>query len=186
NQDLSQATTMTGAETLTGHILGTPGYMSPEQTRGQGVDERTDIWAFGCLLYELLTGKRAFHGDSNQATIAAGLERDPDWQALPAKTPAKIRDLLRRCLQKDPGRRLRSIAEARRTIEKAERGWNRRHVAALAAAGLATLALGAALWLRGPGRSADRSQWVQLTNLPDSATSPALSPDGRMWTEPQK
>ena len=80
--------------------------MSPEQARGEAVDERTDIWAFGCLLYELLTGKRAFQGETLSETIAAVLEREPDWQALPAKTPAKIRQLLRQCLEKDAGRRL--------------------------------------------------------------------------------
>ena len=180
NRDLLQAGAVTGADTLTGHILGTPGYMSPEQTRGADVDERTDIWAFGCLLYELLTGKRAFHGVTNQATIAAALETEPEWQALPTKTPAKVRELLRQCLQKDPGRRLSNIADARGTIEEAQHGWNRRQVAAITAAVLAMLAIGAGLWLRGPGRPADRSQWVQLTNLPDSVTSPALSPDGRM------
>ena len=80
--------------------------MSPEQARGEDVDKRTDIWAFGCLLYELLTGKRAFPGETLSDTIAAVLEREPDWQALPAKTPAKIRELLRQCLQKDADRRL--------------------------------------------------------------------------------
>ncbi len=180
NRDLSQAAAMTGADTVTGHILGTPGYMSPEQTRGQGVDARTDIWAFGCLLYELLTGKRAFHGESNQATIAAALEREPDWQALPAKTPAKIRDLLRQCLQKDAGRRLSNITDARETIEVAQRGWSRRQVAAIVIAVLAVFAIGAALWLTKRSAISDRSQWVQLTKLPDSVTSPALSPDGRM------
>ena len=145
---------VTGVETLAGHIVGTPGYMSPEQARGKDVDERTDIWAFGCLLYELLTGKRAFPGETLQDTIAAVLEREPDWQALPAKTPAKIRELLRQCLQKDADRRLHNIADARRTIEKAQRGWNRWRVAAIAAAALAMLAIGAALWLRSPARPA--------------------------------
>ncbi len=106
NGDLSEAAQTTGGGTLIGRVLGTPGYMSPEQTRGQAVDRRTDIWAFGCLLYELLTGKRTFEGETVPATIAAVLEREPDWQALPAKTPARIRDLLRRCLEKDPGERL--------------------------------------------------------------------------------
>src|SRR5216683_1144999 len=161
NQDLSQSATMTGTETLAGHILGTPGYMSPEQARAKEVDERTDIWSFGCLLYELLTGKRAFHGESNQETIAAILEREPDLHTLPAKIPAKVRELLRRCLQKDPGRRLQSIADARRTIEEVQRGWNRWRVATVAATGLAMAAIGAALWLRGPSRAANRSQWVQ-------------------------
>ena len=101
NQDLSQLATVTGVESVAGQIVGTPGYMSPEQARGRDVDKRTDIWAFGCLLYELLTGKRAFPGETLQDTIAAVLEREPDWQALPAKTPAKVRELLRQCLQKD-------------------------------------------------------------------------------------
>ena len=76
--------------------------MSPEQARGRDVDKRTDIWAFGCLLFELLTGKRAFPGETLQDTIASVLEGEPNWQALPAKTPAPVRELLRQCLQKDP------------------------------------------------------------------------------------
>ena len=114
-------------------------------------------------------------------TIAAVLEREPDWQALPAKTPAKIRELLRQCLQKDAGRRLQNIADARRTIEKAQRGWNRWRGAAVAAAALAILVR----WRcrcgsRNSARPLDRSEWVQLTKLPDPVTQPALSPDGRM------
>jgi serine/threonine protein kinase len=141
NQDLSQLATVTSLESsLTGRVLGTPPYMSPEQARGKDVDKRTDIWAFGCLLYELLAGKRAFPGETLQDTIAAVLEREPDWQALPAKTPAKIRDLLHQCLQKDAGRRLQTIADVRRTIEQVQRGWNRWRVAAIAGAALALLA----------------------------------------------
>ena len=180
NQDLSQSGTATGVETLAGHIVGTPGYMSPEQARGTAVDKRTDIWAFGCLLYELLTGKRAFPGETQSETIAAVLEREPDWQVLPAKTPAKIRELLRQCLRKDANRRLPNIADARRTIEQVQGGWNRWRVAAVAAAAVAVLAVGAALWLRGPARPLDRSTWVQLTKFPDSVAQPTLSPDGRM------
>jgi eukaryotic-like serine/threonine-protein kinase len=180
DQDLSQQPTVTGIETQAGHIVGTPGYMSPEQARGKDVDKRTDIWAFGCLLYELLTGKRTFHGESNQDTIAAVLEREPDWQPLPSKTPAKIRELLHQCLQKDAGRRLSNIADARRTIEEVGRGRNRWRVAALATAALALVAVGLALWLRGPARPPDRSQWIQLTKFSDSVSQPALSPDGRM------
>ena len=131
HQDASQAAAIESAHSLTGHILGTPGYMSPEQTRGQPVDERTDIWAFGCLLYELLAGKRAFGGDSVSDTIVAVLEHEPDWQALPVKTPAPILHLLRQCLQKDPQHRLGSIADARRTIERAQRTENRRRFPAL-------------------------------------------------------
>ena len=99
--DLSNAATLTAMGTEEGKILGTPAYMSPEQARGKPVDKRTDIWAFGCVLYEMLTGKQAFRGETVSDTIAALLEREPDWQALPPATPAKIRDLLRRCLQKD-------------------------------------------------------------------------------------
>ncbi len=179
-QDLSQLATVTGVESVAGQIVGTPGYMSPEQARGRDVDKRTDIWAFGCLLYELLAGKRAFAGETLPDAIAAVLEREPDWHALPAKTPPKIRELLRQCLQKDAGRRLPDIADARRTIEEAQRGWNRWRAVAIGAAAVATLVIGATLWLRGPARPADRSEWVQLTQLPDSVTQPALSPDGRM------
>jgi Tol biopolymer transport system component len=177
---LSQPATVTAVETLAGHIVGTPGYMSPEQARGKEVDKQTDIWAFGCLLYELLSGKRAFAGETQAETIAAVLGREPDWDALPAKTPAKIRELLRACLQKDSDRRLDNIVDACRTIEKAQRGWNRWRVVAVATAGLSLLAIGAAIWLRGPARQADRSQWAQLTKFPDSLTQPALSLDGRM------
>ena len=87
-------------------ILGTAAYMSPEQARGQVVDKRADIWAFGCVLFEMLTGRALFARDTLTDTLAAVVQSDPDWQALPAATPARIRDLLRRCLQKDPQRRL--------------------------------------------------------------------------------
>jgi Tol biopolymer transport system component len=154
--------------------------MSPEQARAQAVDARTDIWAFGCLLYELLTGKRAFQGETQQETIAAVLEREPDWRALPGKTPTSIRNLLRECLQKDAARRLSSIAGARRMIEKAQRRGNRWYAVAVAATLLVLLAVGAALWFRNRSGVADRSQWVQITKFPDSVGQPALSPDGRM------
>ena len=105
--------------TEAGAVLGTPAYMSPEQARGKPVDKRTDIWAFGCLLYELLTARRAFGGETLADTIAAVLEREPNLHALPPWTPRKIRDLLHRCLQKDPQRRLRDIGDARIEIEEA-------------------------------------------------------------------
>ena len=169
--DRSQAVTLTGLETMAGQIVGTPGYMSPEQARGGAVDHRTDIWAFGCILYELLTGKRAFAGVTVSETIAAVLEHDPDWQALPAKTPAKIRELLRRCLKKDAVRRLASISDARRTIEEVRRGRNRWRAAAFGTAVLAALGLSAALWLmHNPAHPLDRSGWVQLTRFPDSVS----------------
>jgi serine/threonine protein kinase len=180
NPDLSQAPTVTQLETFAGHIVGTPGYMSPEQAQGKEVDRRTDIWAFGCLLYELLTGKRAFAGETAAETIVAVLEREPEWQALPEETPQKIRELLRQCLQKDLGRRPVHIADARRTIEEVRRGRNRWRAVAIAAVGLAALGIGAAVWLRGPAQPLDRSTWVQLTKFPDSVSQPAFSPDGRM------
>jgi len=179
--DLSQRPTTTDVATLAGHIVGTPGYMSPEQARGRAVDERTDIWAFGCLLYELLSGKRAFHSEALHDTIAAVLEGEPDWHALPKETPRKIRALLLRCLEKDAGRRFQTIAEARNTIEQVQRGWMRWQSAAAAAAAVAGIAAVAMYSFSSRGPSS-QSQWTQLTNLTDSAVQPALSPDGRVLT----
>ncbi len=115
--DLSQLPTVTGDGTWEGAILGTPAYMSPEQARGQAVDKRTDIWAFGCVLFEMLTGRGAFARDTLSDTIAAVIERDPDWNALPAAVPPAVRRLLTRCLEKDPKRRLHDIADARTEID---------------------------------------------------------------------
>ncbi len=86
--------------------------MSPEQARGRPLDKRSDIWAFGCVLYEALSGRQAFSGETVSDTIAAILGREPDWEALPRAIPAKVRDLLRRCMQKDASRRLHDIADA--------------------------------------------------------------------------
>ncbi len=180
--DYSQLKTVTGIETVAGQVIGSPPYMSPEQARGNAVDERTDIWAFGCLLYELLTGRRAFLGDDLPGTIAAVLEREPDWTLLPISTPTSIRELMQRCLHKDPARRLQNIVDVRTTIERAQRGRNRWKIAALATAALAVLATGSAVWSRGPASALTRSEWVQVTRLPDSVSQPALSPDGRMLT----
>ena len=116
--DPSESTTLSQAATIQGVILGTPAYMSPEQARGKLVDKRTDVWAFGCLLYELLAGKQAFGGETVSDTLIQVLERDPDWRVLPPATPAKIRDLLRRCLQKDRQSRLRDLGDARIEIEE--------------------------------------------------------------------
>src|SRR6202011_3109236 len=109
----SHGPTLTARGTQEGIILGTAAYMSPEQARGKSVDKRTDIWAFGCVLYEMLTGKRAFDGDDVAEVLARILERDPDFSALPSPTPPAIRRLLRRCLEKDRKRRLDSAADAR-------------------------------------------------------------------------
>jgi Tol biopolymer transport system component len=105
--------------TREGIILGTTSYMSPEQSRGHAVDKRSDIWAFGCVLYEMLTGRPAFAGETISDTLAAVLKQEPDWQALPADTPPGIRSLLRRCLKKDPVDRLHDIADARIEIQEA-------------------------------------------------------------------
>ncbi len=118
-QGLSESPTITREHTEAGVLLGTAPYMSPEQARGKPVDKRTDIWAFGCCLYEALTGKAAYLGDTVTDTIAKIVEREPDWEALPEKTPATIRSLLRRCLQKDAQRRIHDMADARIEIEEA-------------------------------------------------------------------
>ena len=94
-----------------GVILGTAAYMSPEQAKGKAVDKRTDIWAFGAVLYELLTGKAAFQGDDITEILAAVVKSEPDWTALPAEIPASIRVLLRRCLRKDRRQRLADATE---------------------------------------------------------------------------
>jgi len=98
--------------TQPGSIVGTPTYMSPEQIRGDSVDRHTDIWSFGCILYEMLTGKRPFEGKTASDTVSRTLEREPDWEVLPQKTPVNIKVLLRRCLEKDPHRRLQHIGDA--------------------------------------------------------------------------
>src|SRR6266511_2112658 len=103
---VSQLPTITSMDMHVGTIVGTPAYMSPEQARGQAVDKRTDIWAFGCVLFEMLTGHRAFPGATMSDMIAAILEREPDWTALPAATPPAVARLLRRCLEKESKRRL--------------------------------------------------------------------------------
>src|SRR5262249_14363839 len=99
--------------TETGRVLGTAPYMSPEQIRGEGVDSRTDVWAFGCLLFEMITGKRAFGGRSSPEAGAAALRDEPDWNTLPASVPPTVRRLLKRCLRKDPEKRLQHIGDAR-------------------------------------------------------------------------
>jgi eukaryotic-like serine/threonine-protein kinase len=114
---LSMSPTLAVHETSAGLILGTAGYMSPEQARGKPVDRRSDIWAFGCVLFEMLTGRRTFEtGETVSDAVAAILTREPDWKALPPQLPEAIRRLLRRCLEKDPDRRLHHIADARLDI----------------------------------------------------------------------
>ena len=153
--------------TRDGVILGTAVYMSPEQARGQAVDKRTDVWAFGCVLYEMLTGRLAFGGNTVSDTIAKILEREPDWAALPSATPMNVRRLLQRCLEKDPKGRLRDIGDARIELEDASTHGTTSAVSASAparrrgreylgwaAAALLLVALGTAvLRLRGAGNA---------------------------------
>src|SRR6516225_4297420 len=118
----SDSPTISAAASREGMILGTAAYMSPEQARGKTVDRRCDIWSFGAVLFEMVSGKQAFAGEDVSHTLAAVIMKEPDWNALPATTPASIRRLVRRCLHKDPKQRLRDIGDARIAIEEALTG----------------------------------------------------------------
>jgi serine/threonine protein kinase/Tol biopolymer transport system component len=151
-----------------GAILGTTAYMSPEQARGQSVDKRADIWAFGCVLYEMLTGRLTFAGDTTSDTIAKILERDPDWSVLPKTTPASIRRLLLRCFVKDPRRRLRDIGDVRIELDAIDE---------LPAAGDTVAAV-----TRPAKRVADWRPWVALAGL---AASVGIWEVRRPFTTPE-
>jgi Tol biopolymer transport system component len=187
--DLSGSPTLTSDGTQAGVILGTAAYMSPEQARGKTVDKRTDIWAFGCVLYQMLAGRRAFPGDTVSDTIAAILEREADWDALPEDTPPAVRRLLRRCLEKDSRRRFRDIGDVRHWLDDAA---SREIGGAVAAtphraltwllAGIALASAGVAGWLlwTSPAQAPARDvQLQQLTDFVGMEESPALSPDGK-------
>ncbi|HEY5658302.1 MAG TPA: protein kinase, partial [Myxococcota bacterium] len=183
----------TGPETATasfaltgeGTLLGTPVYMSPEQARGQHVDQRTDVWAFGCLVFELLTGRRAFSGNTLADVISAVLSEEPDWTALPSDTPASVRRMLRRALTKDPQRRLRDIADARLDLEEDDAEVVRGHGRARAApmfvftAAVAALAL-VALWWRSGSDSAAGAWRGEPLGGAALAMLPEPSPDGQL------
>jgi eukaryotic-like serine/threonine-protein kinase len=156
--DLSLSPTLVSDGTQPGVILGTAEFMSPEQARGKPVDKRTDIWSFGCVLYEILTGRRIFGGETASDVLAAILTAEPRWDLLPADTPPRIRELLRRSLEKDPNRRLRDVGDAGIEIDHAREGLRSpappvpappvsvprvsvKRVATLAAAGAAALAV---------------------------------------------
>ena len=182
--------------TKAGVLMGTPAYMCPEQVRGRQVDTRADIWAFGCLIFEMLTGETTFLKAIVPDTLTAVLDRDPEYYRLRADTPPALKRLIRRCLNKDPQRRLRHIGDALLEIEDAERegavigqdaaqntpvGWK-----ALASVGLIGLVLGALVGIvfwnagsntpEGPG-----VELVQITDDPDMEMWPSFSPDGRSF-----
>jgi serine/threonine protein kinase len=157
--DLTMSPTMTSPAMLTGAtvLMGTAGYMAPEQARGRPVDRRADVWAFGVVLFEMLTGTRAFAGESVTEVVGAVIHKDPDWKALPPSTPPVVRMVLERCLQKEPRQRFRDIGDVRLALEGAftvdrvtpvpvaaspSRRW-----LPLAAALVAAVATGAAVWL---------------------------------------
>ena len=202
--DISSSPTISRMATQAGIILGTAAYMSPEQAKGKPVDRRTDIWAFGCVLYEMLTGKMAFSGETVTDTLAAVIRAEPDWSALPKDTLAHVRVLLQRCLQKDAKQRLRDIGDARividevlmgtaaaierqsfagaKTPRRAGRAWLLWAVAALC--GLVTAALAAYLYFGvpfEPGESTtlDVALPEGVSIVTRDAPSVALSPDGR-------
>jgi serine/threonine protein kinase len=176
--------TATELATRHGAVVGTPRYMSPEQARGDAVDKRSDIWAFGCVLFEMLTGRPTFEGQTTSDTLAAVLEREPDWQALPEGTPTGMRRLLARCLERSPKRRLRDIGDARLELDELEKlpavePRKRRGLPwMLAGAGALLLIVSAILW----GRPQEMSQRVEFTlDAPVGhvlAGVPVPSPDG--------
>jgi Tol biopolymer transport system component len=197
--DLSQSPTLaTAAGTQAGVILGTAAYMSPEQARGKAVDRRADIWAFGVVLFEMLTGRRLFEGETVSDVLANVLKQDVDWSLLPS-VPAELQRLLRRCLARDPRRRLHDVADARIALEDAQAetpetappagrstsaaasGWGR--LGWVVAAVLALLLAG--LWLRGRGPAPQRPFYRFVLSAASGATIAsgagysAISPDGR-------
>jgi serine/threonine-protein kinase len=186
------------AATRAGTILGTAAYMSPAQALGKAADTRADIWSFGAVLYEMLSGQRAFAGESTSDILATVLKLDPDWSALPKKTPAAIRRLIERCLTKDRRQRLQAIGEARIVIEEcmsgtppeiAEPAPARRRIVPWIVAAVMTMALVAISWIAWRGARPLHRPMVRLdvdlgpeVSLPDLSSlishNLTLSPDG--------
>ena len=177
--------TVTSGGTRDGIILGTAAYMSPEQARGRPVDKRADIWAFGCVLFELLAARRAFDGDSTSDVIVSVLEREPPWSALPPETPPALRELIGRCLEKAPKARLRDIGDARRVpladdaaapIARRRGSWRLVHVALGALAALVAVEA----WSR--WQSPGVPVFHRVTRIVATEAheyGPAISPDGK-------
>ncbi len=175
-----------------GTIAGTPAYMSPEQARGQAVDKRTDIWAFGCVVYEMLTGRPAFDGATISDVMANVLQREPDWTALPSGASPPLKRLIARCLEKEQKRRLRDIGDARVEIDELSPATvataavppaRSRFLIAVACLSLAAAAA-ATVWYEVGTRSTAGpvalSKAEVLTNDPGYSGQPSLSPDGRL------
>ena len=166
-------------ETQPNRVIGTPAYMSPEQIRGGPIDRRTDIWSFGCLLYQMFTGKRPFEGGTVSDTVARIIEREPDWQALPQDTPANIRVLLRRCLEKDPHHRLQHIGDA--ALEMSETlntpattpPVKSRRIAVIISAAIIVILSGIAVWFALTKQSQPSSKEIWLVVLPFRYHGPA-------------
>ena len=191
--DGTPAAVAAGAETREGVFMGTAAYMSPEQARGLTVDKRTDIWAFGCVLYEMLTGHAAFGRETVSDTIVKILEHEPDWSALPETTPAPIRRLLLRCLAKDPKRRLRDIGDVRIEIDATDEVPAERSAPAASSKTrttwlpwIAVTALAAALVVSETRRTADTppdpmasARFTRFTDWEGTEAGAAISPDGR-------
>ena len=189
--EAAQAATVTGRYTEAGTILGTAAYMAPEQARGRAVDARADVWAFGVVLYEMLTGRRAFDGRDPTEVIAHVITKEPDWSRLPASTPEAIRRLLRRSLEKDPERRLRHIGDARLELDEAGQpqpeavpavqtaGGRRAGLAIAAVLALAATVAAFALgwWLRTPA-AIPPPEWIgERLGGSRVAMTPIISPD---------
>jgi eukaryotic-like serine/threonine-protein kinase len=199
SMDISTSPTVTRMATLAGVLLGTAAYMSPEQAKAKPADRRADIWAFGCVLYEMLSGKMAFRGETVTDTLAAVIKEEPDWSQLPSNTPVRVRVLLQRCLQKDPKQRLQAIGDARIALEEAisgapdpigaaasERLAGKRALWLVSAvAGLAILAAASLAFLFFHKTPAPSAQVVRFeVPLPDKVTASGgliLSPDGRKF-----
>ena len=191
----SNSPTMTSPATAIGVILGTAAYMSPEQARGRPVDKRADIWAFGCVLFEMFTGKPVFRGDTVTDVLAGVVTKDPDWTALPSDTPRSVRSVLRRCLQKDPKQRLHDIADARLELEAGEAPDDVAMAAAaatptrartswfaLVATGLIAAIVGAGAGVAWrAARERPPSEWTgQRLGGPAISMHPRVSPDGHL------